>query len=92
MLDLDISRDAAKALRALPAKQARQVLGRILALQEQPEPHDSRVLKGKAALWRRVDSGEYRIIYRIEDTLLKIDAIGPRNDDRVYRDFERKVR
>lgn len=91
MPEFDFSRDAAKALRLLPSKHARQVLAKILSLQEQPEPHDSRALKGKANLWRRVDSGEYRIVYRLEAECLKIDAIGHRNDDRVYRDFERKL-
>lgn len=83
MLDLDLSRQASKALKGLPAKHARQIAVRITALRHDPEPHDSRQMKGKDAAFRRVDVGEYRVIYRL--------AGGERNDSEVYRHFERMV-
>ena len=33
--------------------------------------------------------GEYRIIYRIQEDILKIALIGKRNDAEVYRQLER---
>jgi mRNA interferase RelE/StbE len=33
----------------------------------------------------RTDSGEYRIIYRVEEDELHVALIGKRNDDEVYR-------
>ena len=123
MLKIDLSKNTVKALQSLPPKHQRQVSAKILSLQENPQPHDSIVLKSTDRQWRRVDSGEYRItnteskqvtnqgqkspensqnndpknalnkieisIYRTEASLLKIAAVGHRNDDRVYRDFER---
>ena len=35
------------------------------------------------------DIGEYRIIYRIEEDLLKIALVGKRNDSAVYRELAR---
>ena len=85
------SRDAAKFLERLPAKHARQIATKISALRENPEPPDSIAMKGKAHHFRRADSGEYRIIYRAAGGVVMIAAVGKRNDDDVYRRFERKL-
>ena len=71
-------------------KHAKQVLLKILALCTDPKPPDSIHLKGSAEGYRRADSGEYRIIYRIKGDALEIHLIGKRNDDEVYRQFSRK--
>lgn len=47
-------------------------------------PHDSRALKAGKNL-RRVDIGEYRVVYRVEDDTLLVLVAGKRNDDAVYR-------
>ena len=39
----------------------------MLALLNDPELHDSRLLKGSRRDNRRVDVGEYRVVYRVED-------------------------
>ena len=63
MLKLDITNDAAKFLKKLPPKQFKQVTSAIFALMKDPEPHDSIQMKGYAE-YRRVDIGEYRVVYR----------------------------
>jgi mRNA interferase RelE/StbE len=47
-------------------------------------------LKGYPGFYR-VDSGEYRIIYRFtpEEDLVEIILVGKRNDDEVYEQFKR---
>ncbi len=90
-LEIVFSRDAAKYLERLPPKHARQVATKIAALRDTPEPPDSIAMKGKAHDYRRADSGEYRIIYRTAGAVLMIAAVGKRNDDDVYRRFERKL-
>jgi mRNA interferase RelE/StbE len=37
----------------------------------------------------RKDSGEYRVVYRYDDTTVYIMLIGKRNDDEVYKQLER---
>lgn len=54
-----------------------------------PMPHDSSPLKGATNGGRRVDVGEYRIIYVLADDTLEVLVIGKRNGDEVYKIWER---
>ena len=87
-LKLSISRRAGRFIRTLPPKQYKQVVGAILSLPNDPRPHDSRMLKAGKNL-RRVDIGEYRVVYRVEDDSLLVLVAGKRNDDAVYRMLSR---
>jgi mRNA interferase RelE/StbE len=82
MLKLEITRQARGFFKDIPAKQYRQVFNKILALMEDPEPHDSIKLQGYD--YRRTDVGEYRIIYKIAADSVQIILIGKRNDDEIY--------
>ncbi len=62
---LEIKRRAQKEITDLPPKIRRQVLRRLLALEEQPRPHDSIALKGEEDAFR-VGSGNYRVLYYID--------------------------
>ena len=87
MLKLDITKDVMKFLGRLPAKQYRQVLNKILALMEDPEPPDASALTG--CPYGRADGGEYRIVYRVEEECLKVALVGKRNDDEIHRRLRR---
>lgn len=88
MYKLDITKSAAKFIANLQAKQFRQVVSSILTLRENPEPHDSKQLKGYSE-YRSKDIGEYRIIYRVVDDTVYISLVGKRNDSDVYKQFAR---
>ncbi len=88
MKRLDITRDACKFLADLQAKQYRQVGQKTFALLADPQPNDAGQLKG--SIYWRVDIGEYRIIYRFDEETVFVGFIGKRNDDEVYKKFERK--
>lgn len=87
MLKLDVERRAEKFVRKLLPKHQRQISEKILDLCSDPIPPDSKQITGFP--YRRVDIGEYRIIYRIEPDTLLIPLIGKRNDDDVYRRLKR---
>ena len=89
MLKINFSRQAEKFLRKAHPKHARQIGGKIMALRENPQPHDSIVLKGGASLYRRTDIGEYRVVYRVNADVLEIVLVGKRNDDDVYKMIRR---
>jgi len=91
MLKINFSKQAEKFLLAVPAKHGRQIAGKISILISDPDALQSIELRGYAP-WRRVKSGEYRIIYRIDGNDLNIDIIGKRNDDEVYRLIKRFLR
>ncbi|TAN57766.1 MAG: type II toxin-antitoxin system RelE/ParE family toxin [Rhodospirillales bacterium] len=90
MLRFDPSRQTTKFLRSVPEKHARQMLQKIQSLLVNPMPQDAKPLKGHPFM--RTDSGEYRIIYRVEENKLHVALIGKRNDDEVYRLLRRMNR
>jgi len=89
-LALKISRQAGRFIKTLPPKEYKQVVSTMLALLANPEPHDSKQLKGSKDNNRRADIGEYRIIYRVENEDLLVLVIGKRNDDEVYKILSRQ--
>ncbi|WP_256077826.1 type II toxin-antitoxin system RelE/ParE family toxin [Massilia sp. YIM B04103] len=89
MKRLNVTNDSLNFLAPLPAKQYRQLVDTIFRLLKTPEPHDSSQLKGYAL--RRVDCGEYRIIYRVQDEDLFVLLIGKRNDAEIYKKLGRTL-
>lgn len=81
---LDIRSAILKELRGLPPKQFRQVVLAILALAHDSMPRDSAALAGHPP-WRRVDVGEYRVIYHFDADTVFVTLVGKRNDDEVYK-------
>lgn len=79
--------EAAEALAGLPRKTQRQLVSKLSGLAPTPRSPDS-VLHGHENL-HRVRSGDFRIVYQIDDadaTILVL-RIGDRRD--VYRALER---
>ena len=84
---IDIAKRAQKFIDQLPPKQKRQISNKILQLAGDPNPPDAKPLKGFP--YMRADIGEYRIAYLFDDQVLRVPAIGKRNDDEVYRQLKR---
>ena len=74
---------------ALQSKQFKQVGTAMLGLLHDPLPHDSASLQGATHGERRVDVGEYRIIYSIDGDTVEVLVIGKRNDDGVCKKWAR---
>ncbi|MEY2834192.1 MAG: hypothetical protein RLZZ574_3452 [Cyanobacteriota bacterium] len=77
-------------LNGLQPKIAAQISTKVLSLNLDPFPADSKKLKGYDKYYR-VDSGEYRIVYTYNSTadLIEIILVGKRNDDEIYKKLER---
>jgi mRNA interferase RelE/StbE len=89
---LDLTKDALKFIEKLEPKHFKQVVNKVLSLLENPQPNDSKKLIGYDDYFR-VSVGEYRVIYRIDkEEIVKIALIGKRNDDEVYKQFQRKMK
>ena len=80
---LEIKRSAAKELTQLPPKVRGRIITRIQALADEPRPVGAEKLSGQERY--RVRQGDYRILYEIEDEILRIMVVrvGHRRD--VYR-------
>ena len=88
MLKLVLHRNVPSSIDDLPPKHFKQVFGRVLRLLSDPLPHDSSLLRGHGTL-RRIDMGEYRIVYRVDAEQVTVLLIGKRNDDEVYKRLDR---
>jgi mRNA interferase RelE/StbE len=77
-------------LRGLQPKIAAQISKKVLSLNVDSLPSDSKALVGYSAHYR-VDIGEYRVVYRFmpEQDLVEIILVGKRNDDEVYKKLKR---
>jgi len=73
---LSIAKSVIKELDGYPLKVHRQIVRRILALQFDPRPHNSK----KIADGPRVSSGEHRIYYEIlkHENLVSVELVGKR--------------
>ncbi|MBS0184889.1 MAG: type II toxin-antitoxin system RelE/ParE family toxin [Proteobacteria bacterium] len=90
MFKLNLTKDALDFWETLDAKLYRQVARKVLSLLFDPYPHDSKSLIGYSEYYR-IDAGEYRIIYKVEKDMIMLVLIGLRNDDNVYKKFQRKL-
>jgi len=90
MLKLDPTKEALDFWNNLDAKQYRQIGRKVLSLLLDPHPNDSKSLIGCPG-YLRVDFGEYRIIYKMEEGTVKLTLIGLRNDGDIYKKIKRKL-
>jgi mRNA interferase RelE/StbE len=86
-MPLTIYPDAVRFISSLDPKRYKQVVSKILSLLSNPVPQDSEQLRGYP--FRRVDAGEYRVIYLHADQVVTVVIVGKRNDDEVYRELQR---
>ena len=62
-----------KILLRLPSSIASRIENSLLKLEENPRPPGSKKLKGRAGYRLRI--GDYRVIYEIEDNILRVIVI-----------------
>lgn len=81
-----LDKAAKRDLDRLDARIRRQVLGNTLALGDNPRPQDVKQLRGRERVYR-VNSGEYRILYRIDDQARVVTVFRVRHRREVYRNL-----
>lgn len=69
-----LKKSARKELENLPQKELPKILQLILDLEDDPRPYGCKKLKAYDNLWR-IRSGNYRIIYTIQDNELIIEVL-----------------
>jgi len=81
---VEITRPAARQLASLPRDIQQQIRRRIDGLAENPRPPQSKLLHGGDRI-HRLRSGEYRVLYVVDDNkkLVTIVSVGNRKD--IYR-------
>jgi mRNA interferase RelE/StbE len=82
--ELVFKKSVAKDLRALPKADIKRIMQRIRDLAENPRAPGSEKLSGAERY--RIRQGVYRIIYEIEDNILKVVVVRVGHRREVYRD------
>jgi mRNA interferase RelE/StbE len=82
MYKVTFKKKAGKELRKLPSTVLKRVSKSIDDLEENPRPDGSKKLKGSDENTWRIRTGDYRVIYVIEDTIkiVEIRKVGHRKD------------
>ena len=83
---VEFSDRAAKELRQLPRKEAVRISQKIQVLSDDPRPPGVEKLSGKENIYR-IRSGDYRIIYHIQDKILHVLLLKIAHRREVYRDI-----
>ena len=91
MYKLVISKSALDILKSLPEKSRSIVNRKIKALAQNPRPNGYEPVEGAPGFFR-IRSGDYRIIYSIEDNVLLITVICIGLRDKVYKIFKRLMK
>jgi mRNA interferase RelE/StbE len=81
--NLVFKKSVAKDLRAFPAKDVRRILKCIDRLAENPRPAGCEKLSGQERY--RLRQGAYRIVYEIQDDILKVIVVKVSHRREVYR-------
>ena len=81
---VELRPSAAKALEALPKSARARVDALIVSLADEPRPSGVKKLAGEDSLYR-VRSGEYRVVYTIEDRVLLVLVVRVAHRREVYR-------
>ena len=82
--DVRFKASAAATVEKLPKSLQRRIIAKAEALAEDPRPPGVEKLKGEEGLYR-VRVGDYRIVYRIEDKILRILVVRVGHRREVYR-------
>ncbi len=72
--EVRFKKSALKILYKLPNKEVVRITSLIGELSEEPRPNGCKKLKGYKNLWR-MRSGNYRVIYSIEDQILIVEIL-----------------
>lgn len=71
---ISFKKSALKELQQLPNREVGRITKVIGELSEDPRPRGCKKLKGYSNLWR-IRSGNYRVIYSIENQILIIEIL-----------------
>jgi mRNA interferase RelE/StbE len=75
---------ARKEILSLPHEVQKRIDRKILALADDPRPHDVKALHGEKGLYR-IRVGDYRIVYSVVDKIITVVIVRVRHRKDAYR-------
>lgn len=93
MRSINLSKQADHFLSQLDSKQFKQIVKSIFDLGKNLESGDIKKMHNNGNIsYYCKDVGEYRVIYHSTENVLYVTVIGKRNDDDVYKIFDRSLK
>ncbi len=83
--ELRFKTSVAKDLRGIAKADVKRIIARIHQLSDEPRPAGAEKLAGHDLY--RIRQGVYRIIYRIEDEIVRVEVIKVAHRREVYREL-----
>ncbi|HUT54187.1 MAG TPA: type II toxin-antitoxin system RelE/ParE family toxin [bacterium] len=87
---ITIERDAAKAMEKIPLRDRERIGRKIDGLADDPRPPGVEKLQGFDDVYR-IRSGQYRIVYQVEDDVLLVLVVRVGHRKEVYRGLGRRT-
>jgi len=81
--EIVFKRSVYKDLRRLPKSDIKRILARIDSLADNPRPSGAEKLTNEEKY--RIRQGNYRILYRVEDTIITVTIVKVGHRREVYR-------
>ena len=88
---VEVTPGAAREIRRLPRQIGADIIKVVRQLALDPRPPGAKKLEGIPNCYR-VRKGVYRIVYRVEDSILHIDVVTVGHRKEVYHNLDEKVR
>jgi len=85
---IEVTPRARKDLKALSMRERKRVGNQIDALKDNPRPQGCRKLKGREDFYR-IQVGDYRVVYQIEDEVLLILLVRIGDRKEIYEIIRR---
>ena len=82
---VELDRRVKKDLKSIDAKEIKRIKKAIAELRINPRPDGYKKLKGKQQNYYRIRTGNYKIIYTIEDSILLILVVKVGHRRQIYR-------
>lgn len=75
-------------MKKLPREVQGRIIARLTALADDPRPAGAELIQGKEGVYR-VRLGQYRLLYQVEDAVLKILVVRVAHRKEVYQHMDR---
>ncbi len=85
---IEVDIEAGEFIKEQTPKHQRQIRNKIDTLKNEPRPPSSKLLKGSTEL-RRIRSGDFRIIYTVEDDKLVVVVVKVGDRKSIYKALQR---
>jgi mRNA interferase RelE/StbE len=82
--EVEVTHKAAQAVRRLPAADRDRITAAIRNLGNDPRPHGCEKLAGMKNAYR-IRSGDYRVVYTVEDSIRIVSVVRVAHRREVYR-------